>query len=195
MNLRWLLLDYIDPQLGLSRAQRYRVMSMAHPMSILKKPRVRYHSVWFNIAGIFAPTILSFGPIILWLYLGTPGGILWASLLLPLTVGMGWVVTAWIGRYTWRPNVAAALREIGYDVCPRCGYWLRGLDETCARCPECGEARLSPIRRMDDHELQLCQSAGLLACPACRKLLAVSGSVVSSCPDCGTALPRPAADD
>jgi len=42
-----------------------------------------------------------------------------------------------------------ALREAGYDVCLRCGYWLRGLPDDIKRCPECGTAR-EPMPRPDD---------------------------------------------
>ena len=37
-------------------------------------------------------------------------------------------------------------RELGYDVCRRCGYWLRGLSDTVERCPECGHERRSDER-------------------------------------------------
>jgi len=56
--------------------------------------------------------------------------------------------TAYIGalslmmkRWRYAPLVYAELRERGYDICPKCGYWLRDLDETIAHCPECGRAR------------------------------------------------------
>ncbi|MHC4129643.1 MAG: hypothetical protein ACYTE6_07455 [Planctomycetota bacterium] len=43
-------------------------------------------------------------------------------------------------RYRFAPLVYAALRQHGHDVCPKCGYWLKGLrDET--HCPECGAER------------------------------------------------------
>ena len=33
------------------------------------------------------------------------------------------------------------LRERGIDVCIRCGYWLRGLNDDVRECPECGWQR------------------------------------------------------
>ena len=33
------------------------------------------------------------------------------------------------------------LRQSGYDICTRCGYWLKGLDDATDRCPECGTKR------------------------------------------------------
>ena len=38
----------------------------------------------------------------------------------------------------------AALQEMGYNVCLRCGYWLRGLGDNEMRCPECGWQREPP---------------------------------------------------
>lgn len=34
-----------------------------------------------------------------------------------------------------------AIRQQGYEVCRRCGYWLRGLDPDTKHCPECGTKR------------------------------------------------------
>ena len=60
-----------------------------------------------------------------------------------------WAVTCFViggavfQRYRFAPLVYAALRHHGHDVCPKCGYWLKGLqDET--RCPECGAERPGP---------------------------------------------------
>ena len=40
------------------------------------------------------------------------------------------------------------LREMGYSTCPKCRYWLMGLPEPLARCPECGaEQNREPPRR------------------------------------------------
>lgn len=44
-------------------------------------------------------------------------------------------------RWRYAPLVYAQLREAGFDVCTKCGYWLRDLDETISQCPECGCVR------------------------------------------------------
>ena len=44
-------------------------------------------------------------------------------------------------RIRFAPCVYRATRQHGHDVCPRCGYWLRGLPEDITRCPECGAHR------------------------------------------------------
>ena len=32
------------------------------------------------------------------------------------------------------------MARLGYDLCPECGYWLKGQSDTSTRCPECGTA-------------------------------------------------------
>ncbi len=44
-------------------------------------------------------------------------------------------------RYRFAPCVYAELRRWQFDVCPRCGYWLKGLGSEVPDCPECGAAR------------------------------------------------------
>jgi len=46
-------------------------------------------------------------------------------------------------RYRFAPCVYQATRGHGYDVCAKCGYWLRGLTDDITRCPECGTDRES----------------------------------------------------
>ncbi|HIB66927.1 MAG TPA: hypothetical protein EYO33_17885 [Phycisphaerales bacterium] len=44
-------------------------------------------------------------------------------------------------RFWYAPFVYNELRNRGYEVCPKCGYWLRDLDQSIAQCPECGRDR------------------------------------------------------
>jgi len=46
-----------------------------------------------------------------------------------------------LGRNTWVVEARQAMREIGREVCVRCGYWLRGLKDEVTACPECGTER------------------------------------------------------
>jgi hypothetical protein len=43
-----------------------------------------------------------------------------------------------LNRLTYRP-LLAALRERGYNLCPKCGYHWDGLPGSIIHCPECGE--------------------------------------------------------
>ncbi len=47
-------------------------------------------------------------------------------------------------RFRFAPCVYRATRQHGYDVCLKCGYWLRGLGGDVKRCPECGAQREPP---------------------------------------------------
>ncbi len=44
-------------------------------------------------------------------------------------------------RFRFAPCVYRAARQRGHDVCPKCGYWLKGLGADTQRCPECGCVR------------------------------------------------------
>ena len=72
----------------------------------------------------------------------------------------GWIVMtqAAIGyalRKDFARIVRTILRERGYDICIKCGYWLRGLDDNVQQCPECGAEREitpTPGIRSDTHD-------------------------------------------
>ena len=62
-----------------------------------------------------------------------------------ICVGVALVVTATCSRLQWRLHrraLRAAMRRHGFDLCPRCGYWLKGLGDDRTRCPECGAQRV-----------------------------------------------------
>jgi ssDNA-binding Zn-finger/Zn-ribbon topoisomerase 1 len=49
-------------------------------------------------------------------------------------------------RWRMRPFLHAALRRYGYELCPKCAYWMQGLNQRFTHCPECGADRL-PLGR------------------------------------------------
>lgn len=56
-----------------------------------------------------------------------------------LTYGLS--ITIVLKRFRYAPCIYAELRARGYDVCPKCGYWLRDLDQSITKCPECAHLR------------------------------------------------------
>lgn len=72
--------------------------------------------------------------------IGWPRGVIAA---VDIAIFVAYAVTAvWLSeRHGYAPLVRLAARQHGYDVCLKCGYWLRGLGETIERCPECGTIR------------------------------------------------------
>jgi rubrerythrin len=53
--------------------------------------------------------------------------------------GMFILLMMW--RSAYAPTMYRTIREFGHEVCPKCGYWLRGLGEEIDHCPECGAKR------------------------------------------------------
>jgi hypothetical protein len=56
-------------------------------------------------------------------------------------------------RAVFPPFVRRAARQQGYDVCVRCGYWLRGLGNEVRQCPECGAKREPMLANGDKPEM------------------------------------------
>ncbi|MCH8344404.1 MAG: hypothetical protein IH983_10490 [Planctomycetes bacterium] len=52
------------------------------------------------------------------------------------------VTTLWVLRNIYGPHLRRAMQDIGWEVCIKCGYSLRGLEDV-KRCPECGAKRES----------------------------------------------------
>ena len=75
-----------------------------------------------------------------------PGNIAAIILCVPVSFVVMWIGMAYLGKWIWRPHVNQALREMGYDVCGWCGYWLRGLSSSIIKCPECGAVRVSTAK-------------------------------------------------
>jgi ssDNA-binding Zn-finger/Zn-ribbon topoisomerase 1 len=142
MNLRWLTFDYVDPELPLSIEQRQRVRVRGlfgqydSKRALLSKPA--------NLIVALVPAfgmILGMGVFFLFFRGSSLFSWLGVAVAVGVQVAVTWFLLAILGKYTWRPIVAAELRTFGYDVCPKCGYWLRGLGEDVRQCPECGAAR------------------------------------------------------
>jgi hypothetical protein len=139
VNWRWLILDYVPPELALTHAQRREATRRMYTIR-WRFPAFRWVLVLLTIIGVAIPGI---GGRMLGEFLfrvGLPefwAGALGVGPALLLHVGLMLLIFSLV--YV-RP-MRRALREMGYDVCVRCGYWLRGLDNTVVQCPECGAAR------------------------------------------------------
>jgi hypothetical protein len=57
------------------------------------------------------------------------------SLLTALIVGLSYHP---LMRVFHRREIRAAMNARGFELCPQCGYWLKGLGADSPRCPECG---------------------------------------------------------
>ncbi len=110
MNIRWLWLNYVPKGITLTKEQRSLVKT-----SVWKKAH-QY------IGLAFVPVAIST------FFVDWPGFTILLSLY-GCFVAIGWVFA--------RPTVFRAIRESGVNVCPKCGYDLRGQREQ-RWCPECG---------------------------------------------------------
>lgn len=133
MNLRWLRLDYVDPQLPLTREQRRNVWHAARSVGTTRLTRL-------SLAHAAIPGVFLFCTHMLTSAL-FPGRIMMVVLGLVIGTTLTWIAMTFVGHWVWKPHVNKALREMGFDVCFRCGYWLRGLDSSTVKCPECGVKR------------------------------------------------------
>ena len=132
MKWRWLFLDYVDPELSLSREARREVRRRARAVRHSLRP--------IDVLGALIPA-LAMGIALLPWFVFSPRSPWFVLLLVSVQLPVTWVLITLVGRIAWKPRVYAALRELGYDVCSRCGYWLRGLNDDVGHCPECGSER------------------------------------------------------
>ncbi len=137
MKLRWLLFDYADPELPLSfwkrqKAAWRRVPLQTLPSSMRREMRrgriicifgvVLPGSVYNSVLDLFSSGVGLFVPLLLFV----PIVWIWGCLL--------------YGLFS-RPEHYYRIRLEGFDICVKCGYWLRGLGEDVSNCPECGAKR------------------------------------------------------
>jgi len=132
---RWLLFDYVDPQLNLSREERRRVRRRAWTVR-----KVRSTFRWIDlVGGMIGPVVMVL--VLLPMFLSARFTWWWLFPMFFVQLSVGWILLALVARIQLKPRVNSALRELGYEVCHRCGYWLRDLVDTVDRCPECGHTR------------------------------------------------------
>ncbi len=121
MNIRWLWLNYVPDGISLTKEQRRFVTKRAEEV-VLRKIILLVCGMVVGMSTVF------------WLdsrHFAFHGG---TRLLLLFLVNVVCVYA--IGWFFARPAVFRAIREARVNVCPKCGYDLRGQSED--RCSECG---------------------------------------------------------
>ena len=134
MNVRWLWFDHFPAELELTQDERARAVLLANAHR-KREPKYRGAGRRADLIGLMAGLPI-LGAYMLW-RLG-PGGS--RSSFLPMILAL-YVISALAAYLTRRPFIRHALREMGYELCEDCGYWLRGLGDDVKHCPECGAAR------------------------------------------------------
>jgi hypothetical protein len=139
MNIRWLWGNYIEPEWKLSREHARQVHRIVRKRHVRQLHLIGLVLAWWAI--VLAAVKLLHMPVSNWIgAMGIGYPFSWlagmAAIVLPAIV-----VAAWTFRWVYTRPVRMAMRELGYDVCPGCGYWLHGLNDDVKRCPECGAQR------------------------------------------------------
>lgn len=149
--MSWLWPNHIHPDLPLTRQERKTIHRNAWRLWSLDKWNIVLYLVLPASYLLLVPFVGDVGGVIARL-IGVGGlacklvrAAAHVTLLLTCYVAGGIILQ----RVRFAPCVRRATREQGYDVCDRCGYWLRGLDDTTDRCPECG-ARRQPPRKIEN---------------------------------------------
>jgi hypothetical protein len=141
MSLLWP--DYVNRDLQLNPEQRREIHRRAWKLWGAKRWNVVLHVALCLVCLLALLNAADFGgQVAAWVGLG---GFAWkacrAASLLVVIAGSAVFVRAVLARYRFAPCVYRATRQLGYDVCGKCGYWLKGLNADITRCPECGAER------------------------------------------------------
>lgn len=134
MSLR----NYLKNDLGLSHFEQTEVLARAKQSSAAKfhKSRIGALRITLSIVGGFAVFFLARFVLTRWV-----GG---SPLIENIIAGGAAGITAsLLAIRSIRPQVYAVLRERGHNVCPKCGYLRKGLEDT-APCPECSTTISAP---------------------------------------------------
>ena len=128
--------EFLDRDLPITAKERRSIFREAWGRWLRNWLNFALYSCWFAL--FIAPTQLPWED---WLPFVTRGG--WMDWLLSLGMPflLGTPTLLVLKRLRMAPIVRQVARERGWDICVRCGYWLRDLPETVRRCPECGRAR------------------------------------------------------
>lgn len=142
MNLRWLLFDYADPDLPLSFWERNKLAWRHIPFRKLPVS-LRWRRIVFGLGtglpSIVAVPLAIMATTALESRIGGVGQFI--PLLLLLAAPTFWIWACVVYGLVLRPEHYHRIRLEGFDVCLKCGYWLRGLGEEITNCPECGAKR------------------------------------------------------
>ena len=141
--MSWVWPEYVSRDLPLTKQERKAIHRDAWKLWWANKwnfalylmlPGIYLLTVFFasDVGGRVATFIGATGSIYRLFRAGAPV----ALLVICFVVG-----GAVLQRHRFAPCVYRATRGRAYDVCFKCGYWLKGLSDDVKRCPECGTQR------------------------------------------------------
>jgi len=141
--MNWIWPDYIHRDLPLTKQQRKAIHRDAWKLWWASPWNLALH---LTTCFVFFLVVLNAADLGGWaasaMGIGGPlHRVCRAASLLLVMLGAAIFVRAVLARFRFAPCVHQATRKNGYDVCARCGYWLRGLSDDTRHCPECGAQR------------------------------------------------------
>jgi hypothetical protein len=127
--MSWIWPDYIHRDLPLTKQERKAIYRDAWKLWWGNRWNLALYMA-FCLAGFLA--LLNAAEFGGWVagsmgISGLPLKVCRAATLLMVLLAAAIFMRAVLGRYRFAPCIYQATREHGYDVCAKCGYWLRGL--------------------------------------------------------------------
>ena len=145
-NIRWLVCQYVDPALPLSRTQLAAARRCGVRQTGGRRQVVAISLTIVLTLGLFFAAIWVIGrSVIIEMILSSHGEplLLAYPFWVAITAVIWWVVITLLARWTYAPAVRAAVAKLGYEICPGCGHWVREAETEFRRCIECGTGRAS----------------------------------------------------
>ncbi len=146
--MSWIWPEYIHRDLPLTKQERKAIHRDAWKLWWENKWNLALHLAFCLVGFLALLNAADFGG---WVagsmgIGGLPHKACRAASLLLVMIAAAVFIRAVLGRYRFAPCIYRATRQHGYDVCAKCGYWLRGLADKIERCPECGTIRAAVTR-------------------------------------------------
>ena len=136
MNWRWLIYDYIPPELDMPRSRRRAIRREVRAAA----REVRQKSGW-RLQVLFLICLFTFVYLLKFVrHQLMPQGLTRRLISFVVFALTAYVLIALIWRARYEKRTYRVLRDHGYDICLECGYLLKGLPDDRDRCPECGHA-------------------------------------------------------
>lgn len=142
-SMSWLWPEYVNHELPLTRQERKAIHRDAWRLWGANRWNI---ALYLTLPGFYLLTVFFAGDVGGWVATLIGGGG-WVHKLFRAGAPFALFVICFVAggavlqRARFAPCAYRATRRHGYDVCVRCGYWLRGLDDDTKHCPECGSAR------------------------------------------------------
>ena len=138
--------QWIDPAVPLSKEHRKRILSdlVRKDRFLPSNPITRtVFKMWWFVAPI--------GYFLLHMF-GFPWWV--AALGAGAAMYLCAIIVGWLTDEQSAAEVRREVRRYGWEVCVKCGYWLRGLPADEPHCPECGSPR-EPMPNASIKELEI----------------------------------------